>query len=564
MIERKRRLLRAAVLWLIETSVRLLSYSAAGRREKPTEQNQALAKLKALAVGVLQQSLAQGHTVVPLSDLSLFLRSRDKNFLESDVALALRQLDQQGDITTRGAIASLPHVARAEESVAHRIRHIGRRSRRISQRRLANWANAEGDQLSDEQREALRTLTTSPITILTGPPGTGKTTMIKAISAIFERARHRVYLTAPTGRAAARLSEATGKPAQTLHRLLHDHRGKQPLKDLLIPSVKEVVIVDEASMLDLFLAERLVEFCSSRTRLIFVGDIHQLPPVGPGQVFRDLIESKQFPVIELTRTFRQSERSVIAEAARKVKVGVTPELPSPGSAQSDCYFIEADSTVEIRRLLATAATSSLPKRCGADPHQDVQVLTPMRKGALGTTALNKLIRNSLGRSAAVEDSSARSSQPDFRPSDRVLQTKNNYDLGVLNGECGVVEEVTGKSVMVRFGGRRVEYPQSQFDELSHGFAITIHRSQGSEYPFVIIPVHESQSRMLTRELLYTALTRGRKMVVFIGSRRAFSQAISATGSKRRTGLKDLLSPLPEAAASTNPNWKAGPLHTVSQ
>jgi exodeoxyribonuclease V alpha subunit len=146
----------------------------------------------------------------------------------------------------------------------------------------------------------------------------------------------------------------------------------------------------------------------------------------------------------------------------------------------------------------------------------------------------------------------------------VLQTKNNYDLGVLNGECGVVEDVTGKSVMVRFGGRRVEYPQSQCDELSHGFAITIHRSQGSEYPFVIIPVHESQSRMLTRELLYTALTRGRKMVVFIGSRRAFRQAISATGSKRRTGLKDLLSPLPEAAASANPNLKAGPLHTVSQ
>ncbi|MGE0131529.1 MAG: ATP-dependent RecD-like DNA helicase [Blastocatellales bacterium] len=498
-------------------------------------------KLKTIAVAILQQALAQGHTCIPLNELARLLCSRCKGIEEGDVVFALRQLGQQGDISVRGGIVSLPHVARAEEIIAHRLSHIGQRSRRINHRRLADWANVEGDQLNDEQRAALRTLTTSPIAILTGAPGTGKTVTIKALSAIFERAGYQVYLTAPTGRAAARLSEATGKPAQTLHRLLHNHRQQQPIRELIVPQIKEAIIVDEASMLDLFLAERLVEFCTSRTRLIFVGDVHQLPPVGAGQVFRDLIESGQIPVVELTNTFRQSEQSSITAAARRIKAGVTPELPSPGAAQSDCYFIEADSAFEIQRLVVAAATSSLPKRCGADPHRDIQVLTPMRKGALGTISLNNLIRDSLNHSVAEENPSAQSSQPDFQPNDRVLQTRNNYALGVFNGECGIVEDATSETVTVRFGERRIEYRRTSFAELAHGFAITIHRSQGSEYIFVIIPVHESQSVMLSRELLYTALTRGRKMVVLIGSRHTFMQAIDTTRCNRHTGLKALLS-----------------------
>src|SRR6266498_404188 len=542
MIERKRRLLRAVILWLIETGLSLLRHSPSRKAQQPTEQNEALAKLKTLAVAILQQALAQGHTCIPLNELVRLLCSRRKGIEEGDAVFALRQLSQQGDISVRGDIVALPHVARAEEIIAHRLRHIGRRSHRINPHRLDNWANAEGDPLKDEQRAALRVLTASPIAILTGAPGTGKTVTIKALSAILERAGYQVYLTAPTGRAAARLSEATGKPAQTLHRLLHNHRQQQSIRDLIIPTIKEAVIVDEASMLDLFLAERLVEFCTSRTRLIFVGDVYQLPPVGPGQVFRDLIESEQIPVVKLTTTFRQSDPSSITTAARQIKAGAAPELPSPGAAQSDCYFIEANSAFKIQRLVVAAATSSLPKRCGADPHRDIQILTPMRKGPLGTFALNNLIRDSLKQTDAEANPSAQSSQPDFQPNDRVLQTRNNYDLGVFNGECGIVEDVTSETVTVRYGERCVEYPQTSFSELAHGFAITIHRSQGSEYPFVIIPVHESQSVMLARELLYTALTRGRKMVVLIGSRRAFMQAINTTRSNRHTGLRKLLSP----------------------
>jgi hypothetical protein len=243
---------------------------------------------------------------------------------------------------------------------------IERRSRRINPRRLADWANAEGNQLTDEQRAALRTLTTSPIAILTGAPGTGKTVTIKSLSAIMERAGYQVYLTAPTGRAAARLSEATGKPAQTLHRLLHNHRQQRPIRDLIIPPIKEAVIVDEASMLDLFLAQRLVEFCTSRTRLIFVGDVYQLPPVGPGQLFRDLIESRQIPVVELTNTIRQSEQSAVTAAARQIKTGVAPELPSPGEVKSDCYFIEANSGFKIQHFneIANRGTSDALKEMG--------------------------------------------------------------------------------------------------------------------------------------------------------------------------------------------------------
>jgi exodeoxyribonuclease V alpha subunit len=451
-------------------------------------------------------------------------------------------LNQQGDIAIRGNIVSLPHVARAEETIAHRLGYIGQRLRNLKPHHLAGWINAEAVQLNDEQRAAVCFLTTSPVAILTGDPGTGKTVTTKALTAVLERAGYQVYLTAPTGRAAARLAEATGRPAQTLHRLLHNNRRYQPLKDLIPPQMREAIIVDEASMLDLFLAERLVEFCTARTKLIFVGDAHQLPPVGPGQVFRDLLESGQVPVVELTNRLRQSEQSRITAAAKQIKLGITPELPAPGQTKSDCYFIEADNVFEIQRLVVNAATRSLPARCGADPHRDVQVLTPMRKGPLGTFALNGLIRRALNQDSADANDTAQSSEHDFLPADRVLQTRNNYNLGVFNGECGIVEESTGENVTVKFGERRVVYHKTVFSDLAHGFAITIHRSQGSEYPFVIIPVHECQSVMLTRELLYTALTRGKEMVVLIGSRSAFERAINHTQNHRRTGLKNLLSP----------------------
>jgi exodeoxyribonuclease V alpha subunit len=383
-------------------------------------------------------------------------------------------------------------------------------------------------------------MASSRITILTGDPGTGKTVTIKALTAILEQEGYVIYLAAPTGRAAARITEATGRPAQTLHRLLHNCERRQPLRELLIPKLREAVIVDEASMIDLFLAERLFEFCTLRTKLILVGDVNQLNPVGPGQFFRDLLESGQIPVIELTQSMRQSGQSAIAASAKQIKAGVVPELATPGQSKSDCYFIEADSAFDIQQLVVNAATRSLPEKCGADPNREIQVLTPMHKGALGTINLNKLIRAALNQEASETYIPDSPPNHDFRLNDRVLQTKNNYNVGVFNGDCGIVEDTASDGITVRFGNRSVTYDQNSFLDLAPGYAITIHRSQGSEYPFVIIPIHESQGIMLTRELLYTALTRGKRMVVLIGSRRAFTQAITSTRSHRLTGLKDLL------------------------
>jgi exodeoxyribonuclease V alpha subunit len=542
MIRQKRRRFTSVILWLINTGLGLL-HSTAPQREQPAmEQDDALTKLKPSVVAILQQALAQGHTCLSLDELVHFLRTRTKGIEEAEAIFALRQLSQSGDVSIRGNAVSLPHVAHAEEKISHRLRYIGQRLRNLKPHHLAGWIKAEAVQLTDEQREAVCFLAASPVAILTGDPGTGKTVTIKALTAVLERAGYQVYLTAPTGRAAARLAEATGRPAQTLHRLLHNNRRHQPLKDLIAPQMKEAIIVDEASMLDLFLAERLVEFCAARTKLILVGDAHQLPPVGPGQVFRDLLESGQVPVVELTDCLRQSEQSRITAAAKQIKLGITPELPAPGQTSSDCYFIEADNVFEIQRLVVNAATRSLPARCGADPYQDVQVLTPMRKGPLGTFALNGLIRRALNQESADANDAAQSSEQGFLPADRVLQTRNNYNLGVFNGECGIVEESTGENVTVKFGERRVVYHKTVLSDLAHGFAITIHRSQGSEYPFVIIPIHECQNVMLTRELLYTALTRGKEMVALIGSRCAFEQAINHTRSHRGAGLKNLLSP----------------------
>ncbi len=540
MIEQKRRRFGALIWWVIGVGINLLRVKAQ-RRAPAAEPSDPPNKLNASVIILLQQALAQGHTGLPASEVISLLGSRQRDVTPDVVSSAIHQLNLRGEIACRNGTISLPQAARAEEDIAHRFHQIGKRLRKINRFHLAEWIGIEGAQLNDEQRAAVSALANPTIAILTGDPGTGKTVTLKALASVLERAGYQVHLTAPTGRAAARLAEATGRSAQTLHRLLHNSRTPQPLRDLIASPIKEAIIVDEASMLDLFLAERLTRFCTPRTKLILVGDVHQLPPVGPGQVFRDLIESRQLPVVELTRSFRQSAESHIAAAAKQIKTGIIPELLSPAETKSDCYFIEAGNAFEIQQLIVNAATSSLPKRCGADPYRDIQVLTPMRNGPLGTISLNGLIRSELNWNA---DESSQSAFHRFQMNDRVLQTRNDYYLGVFNGECGIVEEASSESVVVRFGERLVTYPRSAFASLAHGFAITIHRSQGSEYPFVIIPVHECQSAMLSRELLYTAMTRGKRMVVFIGSRRAFEQAIGNTRNHRHTGLKTLLSSQP--------------------
>lgn len=497
----------------------------------------------------LNQALREGHTCLSLEELTARMETEAGLSKSSpdEVFGALRQLQSHHQVKFSDEQIALTHCAIAEEAIAKALPHIGRRLRAINPQRLNEWLKPDAIGLSDEQRAAVKFIANAPVSILTGAPGTGKTSTVKALISVFEKAGYFVRLAAPTGRAAQRLREMTGCSAHTLHKLLrNDCLKPRSFWNYIFP-IADVLIVDEASMIDLFLMARLVSVCSSHTRLIFVGDVNQLPSIGPGQVLYDFIESRQIPVVRLQTNYRQVNGSQITTAAEEIREGRIPNLPAPGSVKSDCYFIEAETAAEIERLLIKAITRSLPARCGADPYQSIQVLTPKHKGSLGTVFLNDQIQETLNAHRLSDGFNLESAHPSFLLGDRVLHTKNNYQLGVFNGQCGSVQATTAETVTVRYGEREVIYTSASLPQLTHGFAISIHRSQGSEYPFVIIPVHESQYPMLNRELLYTALTRGQQMVVLIGSRHALAMAIeNSTTGKRQTMLKQLLAdkPLP--------------------
>ncbi|HMY73946.1 MAG TPA: AAA family ATPase [Blastocatellia bacterium] len=496
---------------------------------------------------ILHDRLRDGHTCISSSELA-------DRVIATPVALqcALAQLQSGKAICVKADyIAFTPCVA-AEETIAAALQRIGTRARIIPVESLpAGFAT----KLSEEQRQAIRTLAQAPVAILTGAPGTGKTSTIQSLIEVFTRANYRVRLAAPTGRAAQRLQETTGHPATTLHRLLADERLQLRTWWQRWSSPPEVILVDEASMVDVFLMSQLISICTSATRLILVGDPHQLASIGPGQVLLDLIESQRVTVVRLITNYRQTKNSRIVDAAESLKAGGAFDLPAPGTEKSDSYFIEAGTVAEIEHLVVKAVTQSLPTRCGANPRTEIQVLTPKHGGALDTVALNEAIRTALSAPPAKKNVDT-SHIAGFMVGDRVLHTKNNYALGVFNGQCGSVHAVESNRVMVYYGAREVTYTAETLAQLTHRFALSIHRSQGSEYPFVILPIHESQQPLLTRELLYTAMTRAKQMVVLIGSRRALEIAIHNTKTgQRQTLLPLLLAPpsVPTSLASVLPN-----------
>ncbi len=537
----------AVVRWVIATRIALF-LRAKLLEDLPTRLRQSPhSQLSDPILQALNQALREGHTCLSLKELIARMETEAglSKSIPGEVLAALRQLQSRHQVKFTDEHVALTHCAIAEEAIANALPHIGRRLCTINPHRLNEWLKPEDGKLSDEQRAAVRFIANSPVSILTGAPGTGKTSTVESLISVFEKAGYCVRLAAPTGRAAQRLREVTGCSAHTLHKLLrNDCLKPRSLWNYIFP-VADVLIVDEASMIDLFLMARLVSVCSSSTRFILVGDVNQLPSIGPGQVLYDLIESGKIPVVRLQTNYRQNSGSQIIAAAEVIKEGRVPDLPAPGTAKSDCYFIEAETAAETERLVIKAATRSLPARCGADPYQSIQVLTPKHKGVLGTVFLNDQIQETLNARRQSDGFNAESAHPSFIPGDRVLHTKNNYQLGVFNGQCGSVQATTSETVTVRYGERDVIYTSASLPQLTHGFAISIHRSQGSEYPFVIIPVHESQYPMLNRELLYTALTRGQQMVVLIGSSHALTMAVeNFTTGKRQTMLKQLLAGKP--------------------
>ena len=377
--------------------------------------------------------------------------------------------------------------------------------------------------LTEEQGSAIRTALSHPVSVLTGGPGTGKTTCIRALIAALEAAHKRYALASPTGRAAKRLSEAAGKPASTIHRLLGFKPGEGFTQDESNPLPVDLLVVDEASMLDLLLANSLLKALSPGTHLLLVGDADQLPSVGAGDVLRDVIASRSVPVTRLSVIFRQAQGSHIITNAHRINQGQMPLFPKRGE---DFFLFPAEDAENAAAWVEDVACRRIPERFGLDPTRDVQVLAPMYRGPAGVHALNERLQASLNPPGAMKAEKQLYGQV-FRLGDKIMQTQNNYDKDVFNGDIGFVRAINpvDHTLTVEVDGRGVDYDWSEADQLVLAYAVSVHKAQGSEFPAVVVPLVTAHYLMLQRNLLYTAVTRARQLCVLVGSRRAIGIAV---------------------------------------
>jgi exodeoxyribonuclease V alpha subunit len=440
---------------------------------------------------------------------------------------------------------------RAEKAVAAGLRKLldGRAaSVEIDVPRALAWYEQQaGITLARQQAEAVTLALGGKVAVVTGGPGVGKTTIVRGIVSILSRKGLRISLAAPTGRAAKRLSDQAGVPASTLHRLLEWRPAEGAFgRNATRPLECDLLVVDEASMLDVRLAADLLAALAPATRLVLVGDVDQLPSVGPGRVLRDVIASGAVPTVRLTEIFRQAAESLIVTNAHRIHDGEMPEMGVPASSaggddRRDFFFLEEDDPAKAALLIRDLVTTRLPRRYGLQTH-DVQVLSPMHRGELGAGNLNQLLQEALTAGAPGIQRGARQ----YRVGDKVMQVRNDYDKEVWNGDIGVIVRAEasgdgGGGLTVRFedreGDREVEYEIDEVDELALAYAATVHKSQGSEYPAVVVPIHTQHFVMLQRNLLYTAVTRGKRLVVLVGSRKALGIAVrNADVSLRCSGL----------------------------
>ena len=524
-------------------------------------------RIKSGMVYTLLQATGEGHVYLPKDELfqrAAELLGVDSSYMEKhlvDLAMDRKIVQkEQGD-----QILIYPaQYYYLELNTARMLRELDifcPEDEKIVERRIVQIEKETGTVLDEMQKKAVQEAAGHGLLILTGGPGTGKTTTINAIIRYFEGEGAEIRLAAPTGRAAKRMTEATGYEAQTIHRLLElsgmpeDDREGQPIhfeRNAENPLETDVIIIDEMSMVDIHLIHSLLMAVTAGTRLILVGDENQLPSVGPGNVLRDIIRSGQFPVVELKKIFRQASESDIVVNAHKINKGEQVEI---NNKSRDFFFLKRYDADIIIRVVIALIQEKLPKYVEAKPFE-IQVLTPMRKGLLGVERLNQILQRYLNPPDASKKEKE-IGQGLFREGDKVMQVRNNYQLeweirgrygipiekgvGVFNGDTGIIKTINefAETAEVEFeDGRWAEYSFKQLDELELAYAVTIHKSQGSEYPAVIIPLLSGPRMLMNRNLLYTAVTRARKCVTVVGSEETFRDMIRNEKQQRRYSSLD--------------------------
>jgi len=498
-------------------------------------------RLEAGLLHALETSVEDGHMHLP--DDELLKAAADLLGVAGDplparlAALEDRHLILRETLGDRGSCTMLPWAHQAETESAEQIAELTRTAARPMaldvNAAVHAFEHVTGVTLAEQQRRAVSAALIDKLVVITGGPGVGKTTIVKAIVQLSRLVNRRVALAAPTGRAAKRLSEATQYEAATIHRLLeyNPHEGGfQRIKER--PLEADIVVIDESSMVDAQLFHALLVALPASAQLVLVGDIDQLPSVGAGAVLHDMITSEAATVIRLTEIFRQAAESKIVVSAHNINHGEVPDLESPIGGTSDFYFISRDDPEAARATIVELVAERIPQRFGLDPIHDIQVIAPMHRGELGTQALNHALQERLNGNAGEELTRGDRA---FRRGDKVMQLKNHYDKGVFNGDIGVVVAIDRDDGILRvdFDGRQASYERSELDQLQHAYAVSIHKSQGSEYAAVVIPIATQHYMMLQRSLLYTAVTRGKKLVVLVGSKRAIAMAVRNADAKKR-------------------------------
>jgi exodeoxyribonuclease V alpha subunit len=493
----------------------------------------------------LLEATSDGHCALPLGKLKL-AAVKLLEVPESTVEQALSQMLASDSLLLEKIdgepMVFLPHLRKAEQGIAARIRHLAEGQPLyppVDFEKAVAWCQKRtGKALAPSQREALKTVLTNRVVVITGGPGVGKTTLVNSILMILRAKNVKCLLCAPTGRAAKRLTETTGMDAKTIHRLLEiDPATGRFTRNEAHPLSCGLLVVDETSMVDVPLMLSLLRAVPSHAGLVLVGDVDQLPSVGPGTVLHDLIESGVVPTVRLTEVFRQAANSRIITTAHRIRRGQMPDVRGT-EGDADFHFVERDEPEKIAATLVKLVKERIPQRFAFDPIRDVQVLCPMNRGSLGVRELNAALQGVLNPIRPGESVVERFGWR-FQMRDKVIQTENDYDKDVFNGDIGTIERIdpVEHEVTVRFDERWVKYDFGELDEVSLAYAVTVHKAQGSEFPAVVIPLATQHYMLLQRNLVYTGITRGKRLVVLIGQKKALGIAVrNDRPQKRYSGL----------------------------